>query len=390
VVRQRPQAPISKGIHAACIKLFVPVPVAVPNHRGYPGDRLGAISVGQAGGNALIASPMHARSLDKKPLDRQASIASALRTVATEQAGIAALAEALENGLAGPFAQAVDMISRIEGRLIVTGVGKSGHIGSKIAATLASTGTPAFFVHPVEANHGDLGMIARDDAIIAISWSGESKEMLGIVAYSRRFSIPLIAVTSGETSALARAADVVLLLPRASEACPHGLAPTTSTLLQLVIGDALAIALLEARGFTPDHFRTFHPGGQLGANLTLVSEIMRVGDQIPLAKLGTKMPEAVMTLSQKKVGCVLIVDTNGELVGIITDGDVARNLHRNLADVIVDDVMTRTPKTIDPQTLAGTAIALLNEYHIGALVVTKNNMPLGVVHFHDLLRIGAA
>ncbi|WP_095199399.1 KpsF/GutQ family sugar-phosphate isomerase [Mesorhizobium carmichaelinearum] len=333
---------------------------------------------------------MHARSLDKKPLDRQASIDSALRTVATEQAGIAALAEALENGLAAPFAQAVDMISKIEGRLIVTGVGKSGHIGSKIAATLASTGTPAFFVHPVEANHGDLGMIAKDDAIIAISWSGESKEMLGIVAYSRRFSIPLIAVTSGETSALARAADVVLLLPRTPEACPHGLAPTTSTLLQLVIGDALAIALLEARGFTPDHFRTFHPGGQLGANLTMVSEIMRVGDQMPLAVLGTKMPEAVMTLSQKKVGCVLIVDTNGELAGIITDGDVARNLHRNLADVIVDEVMTRTPKTVDPQTLAGTAIALLNEHNIGALVVTRNNMPLGVVHFHDLLRIGAA
>lgn len=364
--------------------------VVVPNCRTHSAVMRKAISVGQAGGKALIASAMHARPLDKKPLDRQASIESALRTVATEQAGIAALAEALENGLAAPFAHAVDMISKIEGRLIVTGVGKSGHIGSKIAATLASTGTPAFFVHPAEANHGDLGMIAKDDAIIAISWSGESKEMMGIVAYSRRFSIPLIAVTSGETSALARAADVVLLLPRTPEACPHGLAPTTSTLLQLVVGDALAIALLEARGFTPDHFRTFHPGGQLGANLTMVSEIMRVGDQMPLAVVGTKMPEAVMTLSQKKVGCVLIVDANGELAGIITDGDVARNLHRNLADVIVDEVMTRTPKTVDPQTLAGTAIALLNEHNIGALVVTRNNMPLGVVHFHDLLRIGAA
>ena len=333
---------------------------------------------------------MHAGSLEKKQLDRQASIASALRTVATEQAGIAALAAALENGLSEPFAQAVDLVSRITGRVIVTGVGKSGHIGSKIAATFASTGTPAFFVHPAEANHGDLGMIARDDAIIALSWSGESKELQGIVAYSRRFSIPLIAVTAGETSALAREADVVLLLPRVPEACPHGLAPTTSTLLQLVMGDALAIALLEARGFTPDHFRTFHPGGQLGANLTMVSEIMRVGEQVPLALLGTKMPEAVMTLSQKKVGCVLIVDTKGELAGIITDGDVARNLHRNLADVIVEDIMTRTPKTIDPKTLAGTAIALLNEYNIGALVVTENRVPMGVVHFHDLLRIGAA
>ncbi|WP_192254537.1 KpsF/GutQ family sugar-phosphate isomerase [Mesorhizobium caraganae] len=333
---------------------------------------------------------MHARSPEKKPLDSQASIASALRTVATEQAGVAALAAALENGLAEPFAHAVDIISRIDGRVIVTGVGKSGHIGTKIAASLASTGTPAFFVHPAEANHGDLGMIARDDAIIAMSWSGESKELTGIVAYSRRFSIPLIAITAGATSALARAADVVLLLPSVPEACPHGLAPTTSTLLQLVVGDALAIALLEARGFTPDHFRTFHPGGQLGANLMLVSEIMRVGDQIPLAVLGTKMPEAVMTLSNKKVGCVCVVDAKGELVGIITDGDVARNLHRNLADIAVDDIMTRTPKTVDPQTLAGTAIALLNEYNIGALVVTENRMPVGVIHFHDLLRIGAA
>ncbi|MDX8530458.1 KpsF/GutQ family sugar-phosphate isomerase [Mesorhizobium sp. VK25A] len=333
---------------------------------------------------------MHAGSPERKRPDRQAAIESALRTVATEQAGVAALAAALTNGLAEPFAAAIDLIARIDGRVIVTGVGKSGHIGSKIAATLASTGTPAFFVHPAEANHGDLGMIARDDAIIAMSWSGESKELMGIVAYSRRFSIPLIAITSGESSALARAADVVLLLPVVPEACPHGLAPTTSTLLQLVMGDALAIALLEARGFTPDHFRTLHPGGQLGANLTLVSEIMRTGDQIPLALLGTKMPEAVMTLSQKKVGCVCIVDTSGKLVGIVTDGDVARNLHRNLADVTVDEVMTRTPKTIDPQTLAGTAIAMLNDYNIGALVVIKNKMPVGVVHFHDLLRIGAA
>ncbi len=271
----------------------------------------------------------------KQP-DRREAIASALRTISTEQAGIVALADALENGLAEPFAQAVEVLAGIEGRVIVTGVGKSGHIGSKLAATLASTGTPAFFVHPAEANHGDLGMIARDDAIIAISWSGETVELKGIIAYSRRFSIPLIALTSGRTSALARAADVVVLLPRASEACPHGLAPTTSTLLQLVTGDALAIALLEARGFTPEHFRTFHPGGQLGANLTRISEIMRVGEQIPLVRLGTKMPEAVMTLSQKKVGCVCVVDGEGRLVGIVTDGDLARNLHRNLADTTVE------------------------------------------------------
>lgn len=325
----------------------------------------------------------------KQP-DPQASIASALRTVATERAGVEALAAALDDGLAEPFAQAVETLSKIEGRVIVTGVGKSGHIGSKLAATLASTGTPAFFVHPSEANHGDLGMIARDDAIIAMSWSGETVELKGIIAYSRRFSIPLIAITAGENSALGREADVLLLLPRASEACPHGLAPTTSALLQLVIGDALAVALLEARGFTPDHFRTFHPGGQLGANLTRISEIMRVGDQIPLVLAGTKMPEAVMTLSQKKVGCVCVVDGEGRLAGIFTDGDLARNLHRNLADTTVDEVMTRTPKTVEPQMFAGAAIALLNKHNISALVVAEGDRPVGVVHFHDLLRIGAA
>ncbi|TPJ59888.1 MULTISPECIES: KpsF/GutQ family sugar-phosphate isomerase [unclassified Mesorhizobium] len=333
---------------------------------------------------------MDARSLDKKPLDRQASIASALRTVATEQAGVAALAEALENGLAKPFAEAVDMISRIEGRVIVTGVGKSGHIGSKIAATLASTGTPAFFVHPAEANHGDLGMIARDDAIIAMSWSGESKEMMGIVAYSRRFSIPLIAITSGETSALARAADVVLLLPRAPEACPHGLAPTTSALLQLVMGDALAIALLEARGFTPDHFRTFHPGGQLGANLMQIREIMHVGERLPLVVSGTGMPDAILELSRKGFGCVAVTAADGALIGIVTDGDIRRHIGSNLTAMTVDEVMTRSPKTAAPDTLVATALQTINNSAITSLMVVEGDKPVGLVHLHDLLRIGAA
>ena len=303
---------------------------------------------------------------------------------------MAALAAALDNGLAEPFAEAVEMISGRTGRVIVTGVGKSGHIGSKIAATLASTGTPAFFVHPAEANHGDLGMITRDDAIVAMSWSGESQELQGIVGYSRRFSIPLIALTAGENSSLAREADIALVLPKVTEACPHGLAPTTSTLLQLALGDALSIALLEARGFTRDDFRGFHPGGKLGASLTHLSEIMRTGDDLPLVRLGTKMPEAVMRLSNKKVGCVIIVDGDDRLVGIITDGDVARNLHRNLGDVVVEEVMTRTPKTVAPDMSAGAAIAYLNENKVGALIVMENDRPVGVVHFHDLLRIGAA
>lgn len=328
--------------------------------------------------------------LNAKPFDAPASIESALRTVRTERAGVDALAHALENGLASPFAKAVEFLSRAKGRVIVTGVGKSGHIGAKIAATLASTGTSAFFVHPAEANHGDLGMIARDDVVLAMSWSGESTELRGIVAYSRRFSIPLIAMTSSDSSSLGREADVVLTLPKADEACPHGLAPTTSTLMQLVLGDALAIALLEARGFTRDNFRDFHPGGKLGATLTHLSEIMRSGEDMPAVPLGTKMPEAVMVLSNKKVGCVCVLGADGSLEGIITDGDVARNLHRNLKDIAVDEIMTRQPKTASPDMSAGAAIAYLNENKIGALVVMEGQKPVGIVHFHDLLRIGAA
>ncbi len=332
---------------------------------------------------------MHAGNL-KTLADAEAAIASALRTVTIEQSGLSALAAALDNGLSEPFARAVEMLSTIHGRVIVTGVGKSGHIGSKIAATLASTGTPAFFVHPAEANHGDLGMIAKDDAIIAMSWSGESLELKGIVGYSRRFGIPLIAITAGDGSALAREADVVLNLPRSPEACPHGLAPTTSTLLQLVIGDALAVALLEARGFTPDHFRTLHPGGQLGANLTLIREVMHTGEELPLVGVGTKMPDAMMMLSKKRFGCVCVVDDQGRLAGIVTDGDLARNLDRNLAETAVDDIMTRQPKTVKPQMLASAALGLLNEHNISALIVVDKDKPVGVVHFHDLLRIGAA
>ncbi|WP_309084807.1 KpsF/GutQ family sugar-phosphate isomerase [Chelativorans sp.] len=325
----------------------------------------------------------------KKP-DAENAIASAMRTLETERAGMAALAEALDNGLAEPFVAAVGMIAGISGRVIVTGVGKSGHIGSKIAATLASTGTPAFFVHPAEANHGDLGMIARDDAIIALSWSGESAELKGIVAYARRFAIPLIAVTSGAGSALAREASVVLCLPRVQEACPHGLAPTTSTLLQLAIGDALAIALLEARGFTPDHFRTFHPGGQLGANLTHVGDIMHTGDRIPLVRSGTGMRAAILEISRKGFGCVGITDGDGILIGIVTDGDLRRHMDDDILSMTVDEVMTRGPKTIPPDTLAATALQIVNSSGISALIVVEGGKPVGILHLHDLLRIGAA
>ncbi|WP_139976762.1 MULTISPECIES: KpsF/GutQ family sugar-phosphate isomerase [Brucella/Ochrobactrum group] len=324
------------------------------------------------------------------PADAEAAIASALRTIKTENAGLVALEEALNDGLSAPFVEAVKRIVASPGRLVVTGVGKSGHIGSKLAATFASTGTSAFFVHSAEANHGDLGMIGRDDVILAISWSGETSELKGIVNYSQRFRIPLIAITAGENSALGRAADVVLLLPKTAEACPHGLAPTTSTMMQLAIGDALAIALLEARGFTPSDFKTFHPGGSLGASLIHIRDIMHRGERLPLVKVGTTLPDAMKVLAQKSFGCVVVVDEGGDLAGIVTDGDISRNLSRNLAALSVDDIMTRKPKTVDQNMLATAALSTINENHIGALIVVDAGRPIGLVHFHDLLRIGAA
>ncbi|TFZ73585.1 KpsF/GutQ family sugar-phosphate isomerase [Brucella suis] len=333
---------------------------------------------------------MEKLDITQKLADAEAAITSALHTIKTENAGLVALEEALNNGLSGPFVEAVERIVASRGRLVVTGVGKSGHIGSKLAATFASTGTSAFFVHSGEANHGDLGMIGLEDVILAISWSGETVELKGIVNYSQRFRIPLIAITSRQDSALGRAADVVLLLPKATEACPHGLAPTTSTMMQLAIGDALAIALLEARGFTPSDFKTFHPGGSLGASLIHIRDIMHRGNRLPLVKTGTPMPDAMKVLAQKSFGCVVVTDDAGELAGIVTDGDISRNLSRNLSALAVDDIMTRSPRTIDQNMLASAALKTINENHIGALIVVEANRPIGLVHFHDLLRIGAA
>jgi arabinose-5-phosphate isomerase len=316
---------------------------------------------------------------------------SALRTIKAEKSGLADLERALNNGLSAPFTEAVRKIHSTPGRVVVTGIGKSGHVGAKIAATFASTGTPAFFVHPVEANHGDLGMVTTRDAIVALSWSGETSELKGIVAYSRRFSIPLIAVTSGENSTLAREADIVLCLPKSQEACPHGLAPTTSSIMQLAMGDALAVALLEARGFTAVDFKTFHPGGKLGATLAHVVDVMHSEDTIPLVPFGTAVPDAVMMLSQKRFGCVGVLSEEGTLAGIVTDGDIARRLGKNLVEMKVEEIMTQNPKTVRRNTLATSAMGLLNLYNISALFVTdEDNRPCGIVHFHDLLRIGVA
>jgi arabinose-5-phosphate isomerase len=282
------------------------------------------------------------------------------------------------------------MIASAQGRLIVTGMGKSGHVGRKIAATFASTGTPAFFVHPGEASHGDLGVITPNDVIMALSWSGETAELKDLIDYSRRFRIALIAVTAAAESTLARAADVVLLLPTTREACPHNLAPTTSTLMQAGLGDALAVALLENRGFSALDFSKLHPGGRLGAMLKFVANLMHSGDAIPLARLGTVMADAVVEMSSKGFGCVGITDAEGSLAGIITDGDLRRHMGPDLLEARVEDVMTPSPKTVRPDQLASEALEIINSSKITALIVAEAGKPVGIIHFHDLLRAGVA
>jgi arabinose-5-phosphate isomerase len=315
---------------------------------------------------------------------------SALRTLEKEAGGITALAAAIRGELGQPFVAAVELLRGARGRVIVTGMGKSGHVGRKIAATFASTGSPAFFVHPGEAGHGDLGMITHDDVIVALSWSGETAELRSLIDYSRRFRIGLIAVTAETESTLAHAADVVLALPQAKEACPHNLAPTTSSLMQLALGDALAVALLESRGFTPLDFGLLHPAGRLGAMLKFVRDIMHKGEAVPLAPLGTRMSNAVVEMSTKGHGCVGITDSDGKLAGIITDGDLRRHMRPDLLDALVDDVMTRAPKTVRPDQIASEALEILNSSKVTVLLVAEAGKPVGVVHFHDLLRAGAA
>ena len=315
---------------------------------------------------------------------------SALKTVDIEARGLAVLREALNGDLGAAVEKAVSSILSARGRLIVTGMGKSGHVCRKIAATMASTGTPAYFVHPAEAGHGDLGMIAAEDVILAASWSGESTELAAIIAYAGHFKVPLIAITSNAGSTLGRAADVVLELPKSEEACPHGLAPTTSTVVQLALGDALAIALLEGRGFTASDFGIFHPGGKLGASLRLVRDVMHAGDTIPLVASGAKMKEALVVMTGRSFGCVGIVDETGLLVGIITDGDLRRHLSDNLLTCSVDEIMTVRPKTVRPDTLLARAIEILSTSSITALFVLDEGRPVGIVHMHDLLRIGVA
>ncbi len=319
-----------------------------------------------------------------------AALASAARTLDAERSGLAALADALANGLGEGFSAAVAAIAASEGRVIVTGMGKSGHVGRKIAATLASTGTPAHFVHPGEASHGDLGMIMPQDVVLALSWSGETSELADVVAHAKRFRVPLVGVTSNADSALGREADIALVLPKAAEACPNGLAPTTSTTMQMVLGDALAVALLEGRGFTAGDFRVYHPGGKLGARLKQVGAIMHSGERLPLVPRGMKMSDALVVMSGKGFGCLLVTDADGRLAGIVTDGDLRRHMGPDLVGRTVETVMTPDPRTVPPTTLVAEALEIVETRKIGALIVAEGGRPVGLVHVLDLLRAGAA
>jgi arabinose-5-phosphate isomerase len=331
------------------------------------------------------------------PMDRGAAagpgvnddLAVARRVIRAEIDGL----ERLSHGLESAFVAALDICAAVAGRVAVTGIGKSGHIARKIASTLASTGTPAQFVHPAEASHGDLGMIGRGDAIIALSNSGETNELSDIVAYSRRFEIPLVAITSRRGSPLAEAADAVLLLPCAPEACPMGLAPTTSTTMMLTLGDAIAIGLLERKGFSTDDFHRFHPGGQLGRQLLRVTDIMHTGDAIPLVPPEMPMSEAILVMSAKSFGCVGVRASDGRLVGVVTDGDLRRHMGDGLLSLPVAQVMHPSPKTIAANRLAGEALAMMTgrlPATTSLFVVDEEERPTGFVHMHDCLRAGIA
>ncbi|MBV9777567.1 MAG: KpsF/GutQ family sugar-phosphate isomerase [Acetobacteraceae bacterium] len=307
----------------------------------------------------------------------------------TEAQALRALATALDE----EFTRAVEILANASGRVVVSGMGKSGHVGRKLTATLASTGTPALFVHPAEASHGDLGMIVGGDAVLALSNSGETPELADIVAHARRFALPIVAVTARRGSALARAADAVLLLPQAPEACPMGLAPTTSTVMQMALGDALAVALLTRRGFTAADFGRFHPGGRLGARLRRVGELMHKGEEMPLAPPDLPMHQALLRMTEKRFGCLGVAEAAGRLVGIVTDGDLRRHMGPDLLGRRVGEIMTPDPRTITADALAAEALRVMNAWErpITALfVVDRDRRPVGILHVHDLLRAGVA
>ena len=333
------------------------------------------------------------------PTEGAGDLAAARRLLDLEADGLRRLAAGLDDS----FVRALNVLQAVSGRVVVTGMGKSGHIGRKIAATLASTGTPAQFVHPGEASHGDLGMITRKDAVLALSNSGGTAELGDIVGYTRRYRIPLVALTANSESSLAEQADVAVPMPRAAEGCPMGLAPTTSTTMTLALGDALAIALLERRGFSPNDFQVFHPGGSLGQRLQRVGDLMHGIEELPLCRAETPMSQAILTMTAKTWGCVGIVNDRGALVGIVTDGDLRRNIDRDLLKLTAGEVMTADPETIRMQALAAEALGLMNARKVHCLFVvdgaaeretvpaggvTARDVPVGIVRIHDCLHAG--
>ena len=324
------------------------------------------------------------QAVDSSPVSDLAAARRVLRTAAD---ALTSLGEALD----GEFTRAIDTIVAAQGRVMVSGMGKSGHIARKIAATLSSTGTPAYFVHPAEASHGDLGAITRQDVLLMLSWGGETAELTDLITYAKRFGIPLIGIASNADSTLMQAADVKLALPRAQEACPMGLAPTTSTTMMLGLGDALAVALMERKGFSADQYRDLHPGGSLGRALIRVSDLMHAGDDVPLAREDATMREVLLIMSEKRFGCVGIVKDDGALAGIITDGDLSRHIDGdNFLGRPARQVMTKNPKIAHPDQLAAEALAFMNEKKITRLFVLPEGcrQPVGILHIHDCLRAG--
>jgi arabinose-5-phosphate isomerase len=331
-------------------------------------------------------SQTNAKIDSKDTVGPMSDVEAALHVLELEADGIRALTDVIDDN----FRKALDLLESATGRIIVTGMGKSGYIAGKIAATLASTGTPAFYVHPGEASHGDLGMITAQDAVIALSNSGGTAELRDILEYTRRFSIPLIAITAKARSPLAETADITLLLSSVPEACPMGLAPTTSTTASMALGDAIAVALLQRKGFTAEDYSVLHPGGRLGVGLRRVSELMHTGDAVPLCTPEQDMSEAILLMTSKRFGCLGVIGPEGKLIGIVTDGDLRRHMDSHLLDRTAGEVMTAAPMTIRPQALAVEALALMNDptRPITALYVVDDTGPVGIVHIHDLLRAG--
>lgn len=324
--------------------------------------------------------------IEKRNDIRLTDLAAGRRVLDLESAALQALGGALDQA----FVDTLDFLGTVSGRIIVTGMGKSGHVARKMAATLASTGSPALFVHPGEASHGDLGMITKQDAVVALSNSGNTAELGDIVAYCRRFGIPLVGITARADSALADDANIALILPQVDEACPMGLAPTTSTTMMMALGDAVAIALLERKGFSSHDFQMLHPGGSLGHQLLRVADVMRGKDEMPLCGPATSIADAILIMTNRTFGCVGVTDNTERLVGIVTDGDLRRHMAPNLLELSAAEVMTEGVKTISSHSLAAEALGVMNDNNITSLFVVEDELPTGIVRMHDCLRVGIA